>query len=156
MWLVQHLLFGFQSILKLEFVGIEFLLQFINVIVFSSFYAGNLMYYSSILKAEKVTIDLFENFHKQSFRNRCSIASPNGILDLIIPINRKSKSIIKEVKIDDSKLRKFIGVTRKFLGRHHILSFMKMDSIPYFQKIVIIYLSLINLFFKKFKSSKTK
>lgn len=61
------------------------------------------MYYSSILKAEKVTIDLFENFHKQSFRNRCSIASPNGILNLIIPINRKSKSIIKEVKIDDSQ-----------------------------------------------------
>jgi len=71
--------------------------------VFSSLYAGNLMYYSSILKAEKVTIDLFENFHKQSFRNRCSIASPNGILNLIIPINRKSKSIIKEVKIDDSQ-----------------------------------------------------
>ena len=71
--------------------------------VFSSLYAGNLMYYSSILKAEMVTIDLFENFHKQSFRNRCSIASPNGILNLIIPINRKSKSIIKEVKIDDSQ-----------------------------------------------------
>ena len=71
--------------------------------VFSSLYAGNLMYYSSILKAEKVTIDLFENFHKQSFRNRCSIASPNGILNLIIPINRKSKCIIKEVKIDDSQ-----------------------------------------------------
>lgn len=71
--------------------------------LFSSLYAGNLMYYSSILKAEKVTIDLFENFHKQSFRNRCSIASPNGILNLIIPINRKSKSIIKEVKIDDSQ-----------------------------------------------------
>ena len=71
--------------------------------VFSSLYAGNLMYYSSILKAEKVTIDLFENFHKQSFRNRCSIASPNGILNLIIPINRKSKSTIKEVKIDDSQ-----------------------------------------------------
>ena len=71
--------------------------------LFSSLYAGNLMYYSSILKAEMVTIDLFENFHKQSFRNRCSIASPNGILNLIIPINRKSKSIIKEVKIDDSQ-----------------------------------------------------
>ena len=71
--------------------------------VFSSLYAGNLMYYSSMLKAEMVTIDLFENFHKQSFRNRCCIASPNGILNLVIPINRKSKSIIKEVKIDNSQ-----------------------------------------------------
>ena len=71
--------------------------------VFSSLYAGNLMYYSSMLKAKMVTIDLFENFHKQSFRNRCCIASPNGVLNLVIPINRKSKSIIKEVKIDNSQ-----------------------------------------------------
>ena len=71
--------------------------------VFSSLYAGNLMYYSSMLKAGIVTIDLFENFHKQSYRNRCCIASPNGILNLVIPINRQSKSIIKEVKIDNSQ-----------------------------------------------------
>jgi len=61
------------------------------------------MYYSSLLKAEAIKIDLFENFQKQSYRNRCSIASPNGILNLIIPIDRKSKSVIKEVKIDDSQ-----------------------------------------------------
>ena len=71
--------------------------------IFSSLYAGNLMYYSSLLKAEAIKIDLFENFQKQSYRNRCSIASPNGILNLIIPIDRKSKSVIKEVKIDDSQ-----------------------------------------------------
>ena len=71
--------------------------------VFSSLYAGNLMYYSSLLKAEKATIDLYENFQKQSFRNRCCIACPNGILNLIIPVCRKSKSIIKDVKIDDSQ-----------------------------------------------------
>ena len=73
--------------------------------VFSSLYAGNLMYYSSLLKAEKATIDLYENFQKQSFRNRCCIACPNGILNLIIPVCRKSKSIIKDVKIDNNLLK---------------------------------------------------
>ena len=71
--------------------------------VFSSLYAGNLMYYSSMLKAGIVTIDLFENFNKQSYRNRCCIASPNGTLNLVIPINRQTKSIVKEVKIDNSQ-----------------------------------------------------
>ena len=71
--------------------------------VFSSLYAGNLLYYSTILRSEFIQIDLFENYQKQSYRNRCSIASPNGVLNLVIPINRKSKSIIKEVKIDDSQ-----------------------------------------------------
>ena len=73
------------------------------VSVFSSFYAGNLMYYSSLLKAENSTIDLLENFNKQSYRNRCVIASPNGSLGLVIPVIRKSKNRLKDVKIDASQ-----------------------------------------------------
>ena len=71
--------------------------------VFSSFYAGNLLYYSLILKSNNIIIDLFENFQKQSFRNRCIIASPNGSLNLIIPITRNSNRLVKEIKIDNSQ-----------------------------------------------------
>jgi hypothetical protein len=73
------------------------------VSVFSSFYAGNLMYYRSLLKAKNPTIDLLENFNKQSYRNRCVIASPNGSLSLVIPVIRKSKNRFKDVKIDASQ-----------------------------------------------------
>lgn len=69
--------------------------------VLSSVYAGNLMYYSVLANSPQVYIDGFENFHKQSFRNRCVISSPNGPLKLIIPIIRISKNIVKDVKIDN-------------------------------------------------------
>ena len=69
--------------------------------VLSSLYAGNLMYYSVFAKSSKIYIDGFENFQKQSYRNRCVISSPNGPLKLIIPIIRISKNIIKDVKIDN-------------------------------------------------------
>jgi hypothetical protein len=69
--------------------------------VLSSVYAGNLMYYSVLTKSSQVYIDGFENFHKQSYRNRCVISSPNGPLKLIIPIIRISKNIVKDVKIDN-------------------------------------------------------
>ena len=69
--------------------------------VLSSLYAGNLMYYSVFAKSSKVYIDGFENFQKQSYRNRCVISSPNGPLKLIIPIIRISKNIVKDVKIDN-------------------------------------------------------
>ena len=69
--------------------------------VLSSVYAGNLMYYSVLAKSSKVYIDGFENFRKQSYRNRCVISSPNGPLKLIIPIIRISKNIVKDVKIDN-------------------------------------------------------
>jgi hypothetical protein len=64
-------------------------------------YAGNLTYYSVLAKSSKVYIDGFENFQKQSYRNRCVISGPNGPLKLIIPIIRISKNIVKDVKIDN-------------------------------------------------------
>ena len=54
-------------------------------LVLSSVYAGNLVYYSLIANSNKIILDVYENFNKQSFRNRCVIASPNGPLKLIIP-----------------------------------------------------------------------
>ena len=69
--------------------------------VLRAVYAGNLMYYSVLAKSSKVYIDGFENFQKQSYRNRCVISSPNGPLKLIIPIIRISKNIVKDVKIDN-------------------------------------------------------
>ena len=69
--------------------------------VLSSVYAGNLTYYSVLAKSSKVYIDRFENFQKQSYRNRCVISGPNGPLKLIIPIIRISKNIVKDVKIDN-------------------------------------------------------
>jgi hypothetical protein len=69
--------------------------------VLSSVYAGNLWYYSVLAKSSQVYIDGFENFRKQSYRNRCVISSPNGPLKLIIPIIRISKNIVKDVKIDN-------------------------------------------------------
>ena len=72
-------------------------------LVLSSVYAGNLVYYSLITNSNKIILDVYENFNKQSFRNRCVIASPNGPLKLIIPTLRKSKNIVKDVKIDNTQ-----------------------------------------------------
>jgi hypothetical protein len=68
--------------------------------VFSSLYAGNLDFYSCLLKADQIIIDVHENYVKQSYRNRCEIYGANGKLALIIPIIRSSSTPMKEVKID--------------------------------------------------------
>ena len=72
-------------------------------LVIGSVYAGNLMYYSLIANSNQIILDVYENFKKQSYRNRCVIASPNGPLKLIIPIIRSSKNIVKDVKIDNTQ-----------------------------------------------------
>lgn len=54
-----------------------------------------------LLKDVTIFIEQFENYNKQSYRNRCRIISANGILDLYIPVkkHKKRKTPIRDVKI---------------------------------------------------------
>lgn len=49
----------------------------------------------------ELVIEKFEHFPKQTYRNRAAIYSPNGKLDLIIPVIRGSKvhTVVKDVRI---------------------------------------------------------
>lgn len=63
-------------------------------------YWPNLHYFYHVLKSETVCIEQFENYQKQSFRNRTQIYSANGVLNLTIPIKNKSpKMLSKDVEI---------------------------------------------------------
>ena len=48
-------------------------------------------------------VEQYENYHKQTIRNRCTIDSPNGPLNLSIPIDRSNfvegKCLMKDVRI---------------------------------------------------------
>ncbi|MCY7420732.1 MAG: WbqC family protein [Chitinophagaceae bacterium] len=50
-------------------------------------------------------IDIYENFKKMSFRNRCLISGSNGLINLTVPLvkGREQKSLITEIKVDDSE-----------------------------------------------------
>ena len=54
--------------------------------VFSSHYLGPIEYYFHLINCKNVTIDTYENYVKQTYRNRCCILSPNGIQNLTIPL----------------------------------------------------------------------
>lgn len=66
----------------------------------STAYWPNLHYFYYLLNSENFIIENFENYHKQSFRNRTQILSANGKLDLSIPVKKlNTKELIKEVEI---------------------------------------------------------
>ncbi len=67
--------------------------------VFPLFYAGNVQYFSELKKHSQVCIEAHEYFEKQSFRNRCVISTANGVQQLIIPVFREAKQVVKDVKI---------------------------------------------------------
>jgi hypothetical protein len=66
----------------------------------STAYWPNLHYFYYLFNADKIFIEQFENYQKQSFRNRTRILSANGVLDLSIPVKKKAtKELTKDIEI---------------------------------------------------------
>jgi hypothetical protein len=78
-----------------------FALKMINNVLLSTAYFAPIQYYSAFVKAEKVYIEQFENFIKQTYRNRCIILGGNGPIQLIVPVvkGRGPKILIKDLQI---------------------------------------------------------
>jgi hypothetical protein len=72
-----------------------------NTILLSTAYCAPIQYYSMCLKYPDVYIEQFENFTKQTYRNRCVVLGANGPLSLVIPVvkGRGPKTLIKDLKI---------------------------------------------------------
>jgi hypothetical protein len=70
--------------------------------IFPLFYLPPVGYFACLRTFDfEFLFERYEHFPKQTFRNRTSIASPDGILDLIVPVVKGSKvhTPIKDVKI---------------------------------------------------------
>ncbi len=66
----------------------------------SSSYLGPVSYYKQIANSEKVVIEQYDNYLKQTYRNRCRIATSNSIMDLSIPVQKNgTKCKTKDIRI---------------------------------------------------------
>lgn len=66
----------------------------------STAYWPNLHYFYYVFNSDLIHIEQFENYQKQSFRNRTRILSANGELDLSIPVKKKApKELSKDIEI---------------------------------------------------------
>ena len=73
-----------------------------SLIHLSTAYFPNIQYLSKFFCNESVCIEAFENFQKQSFRNRCELQSANGVIKIFAPVigGKDQKTLIRDVKID--------------------------------------------------------
>jgi len=52
----------------------------------STAYFAPIQYYSKLVRYGQVVVERHENFCKQTYRNRCTIYTANGLLDLVVPV----------------------------------------------------------------------
>ena len=74
-----------------------------KVAYLSSAYLAPVEYYSKLLNYDKIFIEQHDHYMKQTYRNRCTIAGPEGELALSIPIVKpeEPKCPMKDIRISD-------------------------------------------------------
>lgn len=65
-------------------------------------YFGPVQYYCRVIPAYRITIEQYDNYSRQTYRNRCTILGANGPVNLSIPVKKqgKGKTLVKDIVID--------------------------------------------------------
>ena len=68
--------------------------------IFCTSFAAPIGYYKAFLQSDINILEMHEHYIKQSIRNRCEIATSNGILILTVPLSEKRNNMpVSEVRI---------------------------------------------------------
>ena len=77
-------------------------------VLLSTTYFGPVQWYQKLCRADEALIEYHETFSKQTYRNRCVIATTQGMQSLTVPVERISPSTlhpapstIKDIRISD-------------------------------------------------------
>ena len=70
-------------------------------VLLSTTYFGPIQWYQKLYRAERVEIEQWESFRKQTYRNRCLIATTNGIQALTVPVEYSDSPLIKDIRLSD-------------------------------------------------------
>jgi len=71
-------------------------------LIYPLLYNGPVQYYAWLVREEEIFLEQYDSYVKQTYRNRCKIIGPNGLLSLSIPVKRIKgiKSPFREVRVD--------------------------------------------------------
>jgi hypothetical protein len=76
-----------------------------TAMVFSTAYLPPVEYFHHLNKYQTIQLEIFENYIKQTYRNRCCIYSANGKLTLSVPVKKIDGNYtkVKDIEIDYSQ-----------------------------------------------------
>lgn len=73
-----------------------------KTILLPTAYLAPVSYYTALNRADEACIEVWEHYVKQTVRNRCVIAGPDGMIPLSIPVVKpKPGQPIREIRISD-------------------------------------------------------
>lgn len=65
-------------------------------------YFGPVQWYQKLNRYDRCIIEQYDSYQKQTYRNRCIIATANGTQALTVPVeNDKEKCLVRDIRISD-------------------------------------------------------
>ena len=106
--------------------------------VFSTAYLPPVSYFIVLLQSKEVWLEACENYAKQSYRNRCRIATANGIETLSIPVESNSgkKNPIRDVRISSHgnwQQTHWRAITSAYMNSP-FFEYYQDDFMPFYEK----------------------
>jgi hypothetical protein len=107
-----------------------------NSFLLSTTYFGPIQWYQKLYRAGSVVIEQWENFQKQTYRNRCLIATTQGIQVLTVPIERGNSQRIRDIRISDHGNWRHLHwqALRSAYGESPFFEYYQDDIRPFFEK----------------------
>ena len=74
-----------------------------TTVLLSTAYLAPVEYYTKFLAYDRILVEQYDHYGKQTYRNRCTIAGPDGPLDLSIPTVKPDtpKCFTRDIRISD-------------------------------------------------------
>lgn len=114
-------------------------------ILLSTTYFGPVQWYQKLHRADHVWIEQWESFQKQTYRNRCLIATTQGVQALTIPIERDShpaplsplpSHLIKDIRISEHGNWRHLhwNALQSAYGESPFFMYYEDDIRPFFER----------------------
>ena len=106
-------------------------------LLLSTTYFGPIQWYQKLYRAEYVQIEQWESFQKQTYRNRCIIATTNGPQALTVPIERQfTINYIKDIRISDHGNWRHLhwNALQSAYGESPFFDYYQDDIRPFFEQ----------------------
>jgi len=109
-----------------------------KTVLLTTAYFAPTEYYAVLAKADKILLENCEHYTKQTYRNRCRIVSANGILDLVVPVEKISneKQLTRDVQISnrtDWQLQHWRSIESAY-NSSPFFEYYKDDFLPFYEK----------------------
>lgn len=105
-------------------------------VLLSTTYFGPVQWYQKLYRSDEVQIERYESFLKQTYRNRCLIATTQGVQALTVPVEHHNCQFIRDLRISYHGNWRHLhwNALQSAYGESPFFEYYQDDIRPFFEK----------------------